>query len=60
MKELPGFQGSKFYEAGLPNPIGQDRKGGQDVKPGSSRCGSAVMNLTSIREDARSIPGLTQ
>ena len=26
----------------------------------SSHCGSAVMNLTSILEDAGSIPGLTQ
>ena len=26
----------------------------------SSRCGSAVMNLTSIHEEAGSIPGLTQ
>ena len=27
---------------------------------GSSRCGSAEVNLTSIHEDAGSIPGLTQ
>ena len=27
---------------------------------GSSRCGAAEMNLTSIREDAVSIPGLAQ
>ena len=27
---------------------------------GSSHCGSAVMHLTSIHEDAGSIPGLTQ
>ena len=29
-------------------------------QPRSSHCGSVEMNLTSIHEDARSIPGLTQ
>ena len=29
-------------------------------KPGSSHCGSVVMNMTSIHEDAGSIPGLAQ
>ena len=27
---------------------------------GSSRCGSAITNLTSIHEDAGSVPGLAQ
>ena len=31
-----------------------------DEKNGSSRSGSAETNLTSIREDAGSIPGLAQ
>ena len=30
------------------------------LKEGSSRCGSVVMNLTSIHEDAGLIPHLTQ
>ena len=30
------------------------------AKPRSSRCGSAVMNPTSIYEDVGSIPGLAQ
>ena len=30
------------------------------IAAGSSHCGSAVMNLTSIHEDVGSIPGLTQ
>ena len=29
-------------------------------KPGSSRCGTVEMNLTSIHEDSASIPGLAQ
>ena len=32
----------------------------KDRAPGSSPCGSAEMNLTSNREDAGLIPGLTQ
>ena len=31
-----------------------------NLKTRSSRCGSAVMNLTSIHEDMSSIPGLAQ
>ena len=30
------------------------------MSPRSSRCGSAVLNLTSIHDDAGSIPGLPQ
>ena len=30
------------------------------LKTGSSHCGSAVMNTTSIHKDVGSIPGLTQ
>ena len=36
-----------------PPPLWEDR-------PGSSRRGLAVMNLTSFHEDTGSIPGLTQ
>ena len=32
----------------------------KDKKGGSSRCGSAVMNLTSNHEDSSLIPGLAQ
>ena len=32
----------------------------EETKVGSSLCGSLVTNLTSIREDEGSIPGLTQ
>ena len=32
----------------------------KDPLPGSSHCGSGVMNPTSIHEDAGSIPGLAQ
>ena len=31
-----------------------------NIQPWSSHCGSAETNLTSIHEDAGSIPGLTQ
>ena len=34
--------------------------GKQKLTMGSSRCGSAVTNLTSIHEDMGSIPGLAQ
>ena len=36
------------------------REGNQIRADGSSHCGSVVMNLTSIHEDAGSILGLTQ
>ena len=32
----------------------------EDIRKRSSHCGSAVMNLTSMHEDAGSIPGLAQ
>ena len=40
--------------------LNEAKKGFKRAILGSSSCGLAEMNLTSIQEDAGSIPGLTQ
>ena len=45
---------------GLLETLGRIMSGHKWQIPASSRCGSVVTNLTSIYEDAGSIPGLAQ
>ena len=42
------------------NKVNIEQQQVNDVESWSSRCGSAVINLTSIDEDACSIPGPTK
>ena len=56
-----GLQGSGLCtHVRLPSAPNADPNRGFKHQRGSSRCGSAVMNQTSIHEDAGSIPGLAQ
>ena len=54
------FQSLFFYKAIKDSPNDQALKPQIRATPWNSRCGSKVMNPTSIHEDTGSIPGLAQ